>query len=165
MKITKHTVPSVSYSLNIDGEVIDQAEKSNPLTFLAGTESMIPGFENQLEGLSKGDTYDFAVQPEEGYGKVNLEAIVDVPKNIFIVEGEMKEDLLVVGNTVPMQDNQGNSLKGIILEITEETVKMDFNHPLAGKVLNFTGEVIDVREATKEELEHGHVHGPGGHQH
>ena len=165
MKITKHTVPSVTYSLNVDGEVIDRADISSPLTFLVGTGSMIPGFESQLEGLSKGDNYNFSVMPEEGYGKVNLEAIVDVPKKIFIVEGELKKDLLIVGNTVPMQDKEGNPLEGIVMEIGEETVKMDFNHQLAGKVLNFSGEVVDVREATREEIEHGHVHDAGGDHH
>ncbi|MFC2125924.1 peptidylprolyl isomerase [Bacteroidota bacterium] len=165
MKIAKNTVPSVTYSINVDGEVIDQADKSNPLTFLMGAGSMIPGFERQLEGLSKGDSYQFTVQPEEGYGDIDQDVIVDIPKNIFIVEGELKDDLLFVGNSVPMQDNQGNPLEGIILEIGDDTVKMDFNHQLAGKVLDFSGEIIDVREAAEEEISHGHIHGPGDHHH
>lgn len=165
MKIKKNTVPSVTYELVVEGEVVDQTDKSKPLTFLMGAGSMIPGFERQLEGLEKGDKYEFSIQPEEGYGEVDQKAIVDLPKDVFVVDGVLKEELLVIGNEIPMQDNKGNQLQGTIVEIGNDTVKMDFNHQLAGKVLNFTGEVIDVREASEDEINHGHLHGPEGHQH
>jgi FKBP-type peptidyl-prolyl cis-trans isomerase SlyD len=81
------------------------------------------------------------------------------------VEGKIEDDLLKIGNAIPMQNNQGQALSGIVKEIKEDKVLMDFNHPLADVNLFFTGEILDVRDATKEELEHGHVHGPGGHHH
>ena len=165
MKITKHTVPSVTYTLKVEGEIVDQAEKSNPLTFLVGVGAMIPGFERQLVGLSKGDNYQFTVQAEEGYGEIDEKAIVDLSKDAFKVDGAIQNEMLFVGNVVQMQDQNGNPFEGTILEIGDETVKLDFNHKLAGKVLDFSGEVIDVREATEEEISHGHVHGPGGHHH
>ena len=104
------------------------------------------------------------MQPEDGYGDFNPEAVVDLPSNLFMQDGKLVEQVKL-GERLQMQDNQGNMHQGQVLEITAETVKMDFNHPLAGQVLNFSGEILDLREATEEELSHGHVHGPGGHEH
>lgn len=165
MKIDKHTVATLTYSLDIEGEHVETADKSKPLTFLVGAQTMIPGFEQQLLGKEPGDPYDITVGPAEGYGAPNPEAIVDLPKEVFKVDGELQEDLMVEGNVIPLQDQQGNPMQGVVLEVGEDTVKMDLNHPLAGKTLHFTGEVLEVREATEEEIAHGHVHGPGGHQH
>ena len=165
MKIVKHTVPSVAYTLVVDGEVVDMAEKDKPLSFIHGIGMMVPGFESNLEGLTSGTKYDFKLTPEDAYGAYNEEAVVDLPISTFMVDGKVNEKMLNVGQVVPMQDQNGSPLNGTIMEINEEAVKMDFNHMLAGKELNFTGEIIDVREATKEEIEHGHIHGPGGHQH
>lgn len=165
MKIDKHTVASVTYTLEVDGELVEKTDQSNPLTFLVGVGMMIPGFEQQLLGKQAGDTYAITVQPEEGYGDTDPQAIVDLPKDVFKIDGELQEDMLVEGNIIPMQDQNGNALQGVILEVGEETVKLDFNHMLAGKTLQFTGEVLEVRPATQEEISHGHVHGPGGHHH
>ena len=164
MKITKHTVPSVTYSLRIDNELIEETSKENPLVFVVGTGGMIPGFERQLEGLEAGQNYEFLVNPAEGYGEIDPQAVVDIPKDIFTTQGKESENL-VVGNTIPIQDHQGHPLNGVVLEIGDDTVKMDFNHELAGKALNFSGQVLDVREATEEEISHGHVRGPEGHHH
>lgn len=165
MKIEKNTVASVSYALAVDGEPVEKTDEANPLTFLVGVGAMIPGFENQLLGKAVGEEYSIKVSPEEGYGEVDPQAIVDLSKDIFKVDGAVNEDLLQLGNKVPMQDQEGNPLHGIIIDIADTTVKMDFNHEMAGKTLDFEGKVVEVREATAEELEHGHVHGPGGHQH
>ncbi|EMR04737.1 FKBP-type peptidyl-prolyl cis-trans isomerase [Cesiribacter andamanensis] len=165
MKIDKHTVASVTYTLEVDGDLVEKTDQSNPLTFLVGVGMMIPGFEQQLLGKQAGDTYTITVQPEEGYGDPDPQAIVDLPKDVFKIEGELQEDMLVEGNIIPMQDQNGNPLQGVILEVKEDTVKLDFNHMLAGKTLNFSGEVLEVRKATQEEISHGHVHGPGGHHH
>lgn len=165
MKIAKHTVPSVTYTLVVDGEVVDKAEKDQPLSFIQGIGMMVPGFESNLEGLTAGTKYEFSLTPEEAYGAYNEEAVVDLPMSTFEVDGKVKEGLLNVGQVVPMQDQNGNPLQGTVIEIAEDKVKMDFNHMLAGKELNFTGEILEVREATQAELDHGHVHGPGGHQH
>lgn len=165
MKIDKHSVTSVTYALEVEGELIEKADDTNPLTFLVGVGAMIPGFENQLLGKSTGETYDITVSPEEGYGTVDPKAIVDLSKDIFVVDGQLQEDMLVEGNVIPLQDQNGNPLQGVVKEIGDDTVKMDFNHQFAGKTLKFKGEVLEVRPATKEEIDHGHVHGPGGHHH
>ncbi len=165
MKIEKNTVATVTYSLRVDGELIEETGKEKPLTFLAGVGMMIPGFEGQLIGKKPGDNYDIKVAPEEGYGLVNKEAIIDLSLDIFKVDGVLREDMLQIGNVVPLQDQNGNPLQGVVKEVGDDTVKMDFNHRLAGKELSFTGEILEVREATPEEIEHKHVHGPGGHQH
>ena len=133
MEIAKHTVPSVTYSLKIDQELIEETTKDNPLVFLMGAGGMIPGFERQLEGMEA--------------GQVDLEAIVTIPKDIFTGKRKISESL-VVGKTIPMQDHEGHPMNGMVLEIGEDTVKMDFNHHLAGKTLNFSGEITDVRAAT-----------------
>ena len=165
MKIDKHTVVTVTYSLDVEGDLIEKTDKNNPLTFLAGVGMMIPGFEQQLWGKEPGEKYDITVSPEEGYGESDPDAIMDLPKNIFVIDGKLQEDMLVVGNTVPLQDQQGTPLQAEILEIGTDTVKVDLNHQLAGKTLHFTGEVMEVRKATADEINHGHVHGPGGHHH
>lgn len=165
MKIEKNTVPSISYELTVEGEVVDTATNESPLTFLFGAGNLLPEFENNINGLEKGADFSFELSPENGYGEFNAEAIVELPVDTFKVEGEIQKDLLVVGNTVPMQDQNGNPLQGVIQEVTDLAVKMDFNHPLAGKTLNFSGKIESVREAEKEEIEHGHAHGPGGVQH
>lgn len=165
MKIEKHTVPSVTYTLIVDGEVVDMAEKDKPLSFIHGIGMMVPGFESNLEGLTANSKYEFKLAPEEAYGGYEEEAVVDLPLSTFMVDGKVNEDMLNVGQIVPMKDQNGNPLNGTVIELTEETVKMDFNHMLAGKELNFSGEILEVRQATQEEIDHGHIHGPGGHQH
>lgn len=165
MKIEKNTVASVTYALAVDGEPIEKTDEANPLTFLVGVGAMIPGFENQLLGKSVGEEYSIQVSPAEGYGEIDPQAIVDLSKDIFKVDGVINEEILQLGNKVPMQDQNGNPLNGVIIDIADTTVKMDFNHEMAGKTLDFEGKVVEVREATEEELAHGHVHGPGGHDH
>ncbi len=165
MKISKHAVPSVAYTLTVENEIIDQADASQPLTFLFGVGQMIPGFEKNIEGLAQGDKFEFTIEPAEGYGETAEEAIVTLPKNVFMVDGKIADDILFEGNILPMQDQHGNPLEGVIIEIKENEVIMDFNHQLAGKTLTFTGEIIEVRAADASEIEHGHVHGPGGHHH
>src|SRR5690606_2239993 len=155
--IAKHTVASLTYSLRVDGEFVEETTKENPLVFLAGVGAMIPGFEKQLMGKQKGDNYNFEVSPEEGYGEVDKEAIIDVSKEIFKVDGVLQEELLQVGREIPLQDQNGRPLRGIVLDVAQDTVKLDFNHRLAGKTLNFSGEIVDVREASEDEISHGHV--------
>jgi FKBP-type peptidyl-prolyl cis-trans isomerase SlyD len=165
MQIASKTVAAVNYVLEVEGQQIDQSPEGSPLTFLVGSGMLIPGFENSIDGLIAGDAFDFEVTPDQGYGDVNPEAIVDLSKDVFKVDGELKEELLVVGAQVPMQDENGNPLNGMVVETAEETVKVDFNHPLAGKKLHFSGSIESVREASAEELDHGHVHGDGGVHH
>ncbi|WP_068472418.1 FKBP-type peptidyl-prolyl cis-trans isomerase [Saccharicrinis aurantiacus] len=155
MEITRNSFVKLTYALRTnaaDGELVEETTPENALEFVFGTGKMLPMFEEKLEGLTAGSEYNFEIPSAAGYGEINEEAKVDIPKNIFEVEGAIDEDLIKVGNVVPMQDAQGNRLNGIVLEITDETVKMDFNHPLAGDDLFFSGSVLEVREATESEL-------------
>lgn len=166
--IAKEQVVTLNYRLkegSPEGNLIEETYGKQPMAFIYGVGGMIPKFEEEISQLKDGDKFSFTLTPDEAYGELNPEAVVDIPKNIFEVEGKIEDNLLVVGNVVPMSDNQGQRMDGIVKEIADETVKMDFNHPLAGVALHFEGDLVSTRTATKEELEHGHVHGEGGHQH
>lgn len=160
-------VISLTYELrdgNRDGEVIEVVDKDNPAEFLFGAGQLNAKFEEKVGALIKDETFDFIISSEEAYGPVNETAIVTLPKNIFEVDGKLATDLLVLGNFVNMQDQNGNPLRGKILEIGDDVVKMDFNHPLAGLDLHFKGQVLSSRDASPEEIAHGHVHtGKDGH--
>jgi FKBP-type peptidyl-prolyl cis-trans isomerase SlyD len=125
--------------------------------FIFGTNSLVPGFERNIENLKTGDHFAFLLACEEAYGPAHEEAVVEIPISAFIVDGEIDHDLLFEGNAIPMTDSNGNRLNGIVVEIKGDTVVMDFNHPLAGDDLFFSGKVVDVREATSEELERRRV--------
>jgi FKBP-type peptidyl-prolyl cis-trans isomerase SlyD len=165
MEVGKNKVVTVAYSLKVDGQVWEESTEKEPLVYIAGIGMMIPGFEKQLNGLKTGQSYSISVSPEEGYGDYNPKAVATLPMSTFEVDGKIQEDLLFVGNLIPLQDDEGNPLSGEVTEIKDETVTVDFNHKLSGKVLHFDGQIKDVREATIEELDHGHVHGPGGVEH
>lgn len=170
MKIEKNKVVTLTYELRIldeNGEqnLIETANEEQPMVFIYGMSGLPDQFEDNLDGLNSGDSFDFKLDTEDGYGEYNEDAVVDLPKNVFEVEGSVPDNMLEEGNFIPMTDSEGNQLQGRVVEIGDETVKMDFNHPLAGKELYFKGKVETVREATQEELDHGHVHGEGGHHH
>jgi FKBP-type peptidyl-prolyl cis-trans isomerase SlyD len=170
MKITKNTVVSVTYDLEVSDaqnskSFVERADETHPLVFLFGSGGLIPAFEAELDGKVVGDAFDFEIQASQGYGLKDENAVATLPKSVFIVDGKLDEDVLKVGNVVPMSDQDGNKMDGLILEIKENEVVMDFNHPLAGKNLHFKGKVIEVREAVAEEISHGHVHQHGDHHH
>lgn len=161
MTITENKVVSLVYELRKSddkGEVLESLNPDAPLTFIYGSGQLLPKFEENINGSKVGDKFQFTLTSTEAYGEFNQEAVVDLPKNIFEQDGKLNEDLVKVGNMIPMQDNNGNRLNGLVKEIADETIKMDFNHPLVGETLHFSGEVTDVREANAEELEHGHIH-------
>ncbi|MEY3343629.1 MAG: hypothetical protein RL090_1313 [Bacteroidota bacterium] len=169
MKIEINKVVSVTYSLevNTDGaekQHIETAGKDHPLTFLFGSGGLIPAFEENLFGKSIGDGFAFSIDPENGYGVYDPNALVELPMDLFKVDGVIDMEMIRVGNMIPMSDPQGNRLDGKVMAVTAESVQMDFNHPLAGHHLHFSGEVIEVRDASAEELAHGHAHtGHNGH--
>jgi FKBP-type peptidyl-prolyl cis-trans isomerase SlyD len=168
MQIKKNTVVSLSYILKQDdanGAVIEIAKDTEPLVFLYGAGQMIPKFEEYLDELKSGDNFEFTLASADAYGEMEEDAIISLDKQIFSIDGVIDEEMLAIGNLIPMRDNEGHMLQGKVVSITGDSVKMDFNHPMAGKTLHFTGQIIDVREASEEELSHGHVHGDGGHQH
>jgi FKBP-type peptidyl-prolyl cis-trans isomerase SlyD len=168
MKIEKNTVVSLIYKLtenDQDGNVIEEVAETSPFTFLFGHGNLIPGFENSVANLNPSETFAFTVTPEEGYGIYSEENVAELPIAIFMQDGKVDNNILKVGNVIPLQDNEGHVFQGTVKHIGLEQVKMDFNHPLAGKTLHFKGHVVDVREASAEELAHGHVHGAHEHNH
>ena len=152
MKIGKETFVSLSYTLTVDGAIADQATAEAPLEFVFGAGFLLPQFEEQIIGLAAGDKYEFTLTPEQGYGEVIAEALVELPQDVFMIDGVVEEGLLVVGNQIPMSTQDGQRMLGIVLEVTDGVVKMDFNHPMAGKTLNFSGDIIGVREATEADM-------------
>ncbi len=155
MVVSKDKMVSVIYELkydDADAQLIEKVENDNPLTFLFGTGKMLEHFEKNLQGLSSGDLFNFKLTSDEAYGPVTEQAIVEVPMQAFEVDGKVDQELVKLGNTIPMMDSYGNRLHGIVLEITDSQVKMDFNHPLAGEDLHFKGKVVEVRDAKPEEL-------------
>jgi FKBP-type peptidyl-prolyl cis-trans isomerase SlyD len=155
MKIGKNKMVSLVYELregNIGGSVIETIEEDSPLNFIFGTSHLLPSFESQINSLGKGDTFDFILPSASAYGERREEMIIDVPATVFEKEGRVDENICRVGNQVPMVDSSGNPLTGIILEITDQSVRMDFNHPMAGVDLCFSGQILDVREPTQAEL-------------
>jgi FKBP-type peptidyl-prolyl cis-trans isomerase SlyD len=161
MEVAINKIVSVTYKLRLNGrdnEVIETVTEKNPLTFLFGSGFLLPGFESNLEGLKAGDSFDFSLSSEEAYGNFDPSSIIDIPLSSFQVDGKVDYELVKVGNSVPMQDSEGNKLTGVVKNIDDNAVSMDFNHPLAGNSLFFTGEITEVRQATEEELHHGHVH-------
>ena len=158
MKIGQNTVVEFSYELEVDGNVVDHTTKERPLDYIHGTGSLLPKLEAHIEGMEPGATFDITLSPADGYGEVDPSRIIDLPKAAFEVNGEIREDLLVPGTTIPMMNSMGGVIPGVVVEVTEDMVKMDMNHQMAGKTLHFTGEILTVREATEKELTEG-LHG------
>ena len=155
LKIGNNAMVTLTYDLRIDdenGELVEQATVEKTLEFLYGAGVMLPKFETQLAGLAEGENFTIKLNRNEAYGDVNEEAVVELPRNVFLVDGKFDDELIKVGNAVPMMSSNGQRLNGMVLEVTDETVRMDFNHPLAGEDLHFSGKVIGVREASDMEL-------------
>lgn len=158
MKITQNMVAALSYELEVEGAIADKADASRPLQYIHGTGMLLPRFEEEVEGKETGDSFEFTLTPEEGYGAYNEEYVFDLPKSAFELDGVVREDLLVPGHIIPMLNSAGEVVQGVVKEVKEDAVAMDFNHPMAGKILHFTGTVVSVREATEKELAEGLHH-------
>lgn len=156
MKISANKYVAVIYDLNVgegdERELMEKATREVPLKFIYGMGMMIPAFEEALMGLEPGEKFDFSITPENAYGEYNEEHVLDLPKSIFEVDGKFDAEMVQEGNTIPMMDASGQRINGSVLEVKDDVVVMDFNHPLAGETLHFTGEVIDVHEPTAEEI-------------
>lgn len=154
-------VVTMHYKLALDGgQVIDQSEGEEPLAYLHGAQNIVPGLEEALTGKSVGDSFDVSVPAEKGYGPRAEEAVQTVPRSAF-PDGSALE----AGVSFQATDQNDRPIMGTIEAVTDDTVTVDFNHPLAGRNLNFSIEVVGVRAATEEETSHGHPHGEGGHHH
>lgn len=160
MQIAQNSVVAFHYTLTNDaGEVLDSSEGRQPLTYLHGAGNIIPGLEKQLEGRQTGEKLNVTVSPEEGYGEVQPQLVQEVPRDAFQGVESVEPGMQFQAQT------QGGPLMVTVTKVEGDTVIVDGNHPLAGQKLNFDVEIAEVREASQEEIEHGHVHGEGGHQH
>ncbi|HHU95875.1 MAG: FKBP-type peptidyl-prolyl cis-trans isomerase [Bacteroidota bacterium] len=156
MKIESNRMVALTYDLNVgegdERELMEQATAERPLQFIFGANMMLDAFERELKGLGEGDTFSFSLTPEEAYGEYEEERVIELPKKIFEVDGKIDKKVLFEGNTLPMMDSAGNRLMGSVVAIKDDTVTMDFNHPLAGETMHFDGKVLSVREATAQEM-------------
>lgn len=160
LKIVDGHVVSMQYTLHVDGEVMDQSEEGEPLEFIQGEGHIIPGLENALYGMAIGESKNVVVPAGEGYGTLDEEAFVEIPRDQFPAEIPLE-----VGLQLQVRSQDGETMPARIVQVTEDTVRLDFNHPLAGKQLTFDIKIVGVRPATAEEMEHGHVHGQHDHDH
>ena len=158
MKVSKEKVVAVSYELEVEGKIADKAVAEAPLEYIHGTGMLLPKFEAELDGKIAGDSFEFTLTPSEGYGEYNPGYLARIPIEAFQIDGKTATELLTVGRTLPMLNSDGQVVRGVIVEVQEKLVVMDFNHPMAGKTLHFTGKVESVREATEKELKEG-LHG------
>ncbi len=158
MKIEKNKVVSLCYEVEADGQVVDKMTRENPLEYIHGAHMLLPVFEEQIQDREPGYSFDFAVSPEKGYGVYDEKKKVEIPKEAFEIDGKLQEELLVLGKFLPMLNSMGEVVHGKVVEIKDEAVVMDFNHPMADKIMHFTGEVLAVRDATEKELKEG-LHG------
>jgi FKBP-type peptidyl-prolyl cis-trans isomerase SlyD len=170
MTAENNKVVSVNYHLTgtINGgaeELIEQTSSDKPFVFLFGTGGILEDFEKNLGGKKTGDPFDFHIKAEKAYGTHNPDYVAEIPKEAFFVDGKFDSERVKPGAELPMLDSEGHQMHGLVVEVGDTNVTMDFNHPLAGYDLHFTGEIIEVRDATAEEMDHGHVHGPHGHHH
>ena len=160
MQITNQKVVSIHYTLtNVDGDIIDSSEGHEPLAYLHGFGNIIPGLENALAGRAAGERFTVSIAPDEGYGERDDAMVQSVPRSAFQGVDEIRP-----GMQFQAQSPECMQLV-TVLGVEADEVILDGNHPMAGLTLNFAVEITDVRDATREELEHGHVHGPGGHHH
>lgn len=159
-KVKANKVVTLSYTLRDDeGEVIDESQEGNPLLYLHGARNIVPGLEEKLEGAAEGEKVEATVPPEKGYG-MRIGEPQEVPRRLFPADAQLAPGMQVVAH-----DDQGRQIPFFIIGIGEDTVTIDPNHPLAGETLHFEVKVESLRDATEEEIEHGHPHGVGEHDH
>ncbi|WP_417359939.1 peptidylprolyl isomerase [Gallaecimonas pentaromativorans] len=160
MTISKDKVVTIHYTLKDDaGTVLDTSSGGEPLVYLHGHGNLIPGLESQLDGQTPGAKLEVTVAPEDGYGPYHQELVQEVPRSAF-----QGVDDIEAGMRFTAQTDAGPRTV-VVRDVTDETVTVDGNHPLAGQFLHFAVEIVELRDAEEEELAHGHVHGAGGHHH
>jgi FKBP-type peptidyl-prolyl cis-trans isomerase SlyD len=158
--IADQKVVSLNFTVkDTEGQIVDSSEGGAPLVYLHGQNNIIPGLEAALVGKTPGDEFAVTIEPSEGYGEYNEEMVQVVPREAFAGVETIETGMVFTAQT------QGGPVQLVVAKIEGDDITVDPNHPLAGKTLNFTGSVIEVRDATEEELAHGHVHGEGGHHH
>lgn len=160
MQVCNQMVVTIDYTLtDNDGNVVDSSQGNEPMAYLHGANNIIPGLETALEGKNVGDEFSVTVNPEEGYGERDESRQQVVPKEMF------GEEEIQLGAQFHAASPDGNHIVVTVIEVDGDEITVDGNHPLAGEVLNFEVKVVEIRDATQEELDHGHVHGAEGHDH
>ncbi|MCM2971220.1 peptidylprolyl isomerase [Larsenimonas suaedae] len=160
MEIAQNTVVAFHYTLKNDsGEVLDSSEGREPLTYLHGAGNIVPGLEKEMAGKTEGEKFEVRVDSAEGYGEVQPALVQEVPRDAFQGVDNVEPGMQFQAQT------EGGPLLVTVKDVQGDTVTVDGNHPLAGEALNFDVSIQEVREASAEEVEHGHVHGEDGHEH
>jgi FKBP-type peptidyl-prolyl cis-trans isomerase SlyD len=153
LRVNDGHVVSLDYTLHVDGMVVDSSEGGEPLQFIQGMGHIIPGLENELYDMKVGDNKLVVVSAKNGYGEVDTEAFMDVPRDAFPTEVP-----LVIGTELELRDQSGHPMLARIDSVSEDNIRLNMNHPLAGKELHFEVKIAGLRPATEEEVSHGHVH-------
>jgi len=156
--IADDVVVSLDYTLTVEGKLVDASEENEPIEFIQGYQNIIPGLEKALYGMAVGDSKEITVASKDAYGEMDPKAMVDIPRSEFPKDIELE-----TGLELALQQPDGDVLHAIVVSFDNDTVKLDFNHPLAGKELSFRVTVVELRQATVEEISHGHVHGAHDH--
>lgn len=161
--ITDNVVVTLDYELSVDGQIVDSSDGGDPIIFLQGAGQVIAGLEKSIYGMATGESKLIIITPEDGYGEIDSEEIVEVPRDEFPEDFPLEPGVEITVNSENEDGDEGEEgeeelLEATIVSVSEDSVTLDFNHPLAGKTLTFNVNVLDIREATEEELEHGHVH-------
>ncbi len=169
MKIEDNKVIGISYELSVgsdEKEIVEIVPDDEPMMVIYGLSGLPEAFEKNILGMTIGQSFEFTISSDDSYGLYDEEAIVDFPISEFQIEdGQIPEGMLELGNFIPFSDGEGSKLQGRVIEVNQDIVVLDFNHPLAGQDLHFKGKIVNIREASPSELEHGHVHGVGGVNH
>ena len=155
--VEDNVVVSMQYTLMVDGEVYDSSEESGVIEFLQGHENIVEGLEKNIKGMKIGESKEIKVSAAEGYGEIDPEAVLDIPRSEFPEDFE-----LIPGIDLELEDEDGEIMEGTIISVDDTKVTVDFNEPLAGKELLFKVTIVAPRPATEEELECGHIHGEEG---
>src|SRR5512141_2064157 len=157
-KVDDGQVVSMHYTLHVDGQVVDTSDGGEPLQFIQGMGHIIPGLEHELYNMQVGESKNITVSPTEGYGETDETAFMDVPREAFPDNVPLEE-----GTELELRDQSGNQVHARIDKVSDQNIRLDMNHPLAGKELNFDVKIAGLRDATDEEVSHGHIHGDGAH--
>ena len=161
MFIEKNKVASLTYTLRFDdaeGDIIEEIDELDPEVVLIGHENLFEKFEEKLINLKAGEEFEFILNPDDSYGEYDDEKIIELPKDNFMIDGVFDEEMVYEGAIIPMEDEENDiQAEAIVLEIDDKNVKLDFNHPLAGEILHFKGNILMVRDATEEEIKLGDV--------
>ncbi len=156
METVENKYITLAYKLytieNGEKEFTEEAPAEHPFQFISGLGLTLESFENQVKDLNKGDKFDFTIKAEEAYGEYDEEHVIDLPKNIFEIEGKFDSERVVEGAVIPLMTSEGQRINGSVVEVKDDVVVMDMNHPLAGCDLNFVGEITENRPATNDEL-------------